>query len=111
MFQGETEGAAVGKRIVLPSSFTGGTRYLMQNYQDAMAICKWAGFPDIFLTFTCNPKWPEFMRYTEAHALKLEDRPDVAVRIFKMKLKQLMTKLKKGHIFGRVKAGMHLCLT
>ncbi|GKD98001.1 DNA helicase PIF1, ATP-dependent, partial [Tanacetum coccineum] len=29
-----------GKRIVLPKTFTGGPRYMMQNYQDAMALCR-----------------------------------------------------------------------
>ncbi|KAI9079854.1 hypothetical protein K1719_038100 [Acacia pycnantha] len=29
-------------RVILPSSFTGGARYMIQNYQDAMAICAWA---------------------------------------------------------------------
>ncbi|KAM3266608.1 hypothetical protein P3L10_003603 [Capsicum annuum] len=48
-----------GKSIILPFLHTGGPRYRAQNYQDAMAICRWAGYPDLFLTFTCNPKWPE----------------------------------------------------
>lgn len=29
----------IGKRIVMPSSFTEGARYMIQNYPDAMAIC------------------------------------------------------------------------
>lgn len=57
--RGDTIAAATGKRIVLPSSFTGGPRYMVQNYQDAMAICRTFGNPDIFMTFTANPKWPE----------------------------------------------------
>ncbi|GAU25167.1 hypothetical protein TSUD_150660 [Trifolium subterraneum] len=57
--RGDTIAAATGKQIVLPSSFTGGPRYMVQNYQDAMAICRTFGNPDIFLTFTANPKWPE----------------------------------------------------
>ncbi|KAI9123500.1 hypothetical protein K1719_004800 [Acacia pycnantha] len=52
VLSGETNGATIGKRIILPSSFTGGARYMMQNYQDAMAICRSEGYPDLFLTFT-----------------------------------------------------------
>ena len=52
-----------GKKVILPSSFTGSPRYMMQNYLDAMAMCKWYGYPDLFITFTCNPKWPEITRY------------------------------------------------
>ena len=57
--QGDSDCSKVGKSIILPSSHTGGPRYRVQNYQDAMAICKWAGYPDLFLTFTRKPKWPE----------------------------------------------------
>jgi hypothetical protein len=32
---------------------------MIENYQDAMAICRWAGYLDLFITFTCNAKWPE----------------------------------------------------
>ncbi|XP_057760779.1 uncharacterized protein LOC130981179 [Arachis stenosperma] len=38
VLSGETTSSSRGKRIVLPSSFTGGPRYMIQNYQDAMAI-------------------------------------------------------------------------
>ncbi|KAK7260437.1 hypothetical protein RIF29_26474 [Crotalaria pallida] len=102
--QGRTEGSSTGKRIILPASFTGGARYMMQNYQDAMAICKWAGYPDIFITFTCNPKWPEITRYLIQRSLKVEDRPDIVARIFRMKLRRLLKLLKDGKVFGPCKA-------
>ncbi|KAI9104363.1 hypothetical protein K1719_022935 [Acacia pycnantha] len=41
--RGETDPSSTGRRVILPSSFTGGARYMIQNYQDAMAICAWAG--------------------------------------------------------------------
>jgi hypothetical protein len=59
VMRGDTTPASIGKRIVLPSTFTGSPRYMIENYQDAMAICRWAGYPDLFITFTCNAKWPE----------------------------------------------------
>jgi len=52
---GDTSVAAIGQRIILPSSFTVGPRHMVQNYQDAMAICRWASYLDAFVTFTCNP--------------------------------------------------------
>jgi len=52
---GDNSATAIGQRIILPSSFTVGPHHMVQNYQDAMAICKWAGCPDAFITFTCNP--------------------------------------------------------
>jgi hypothetical protein len=47
--------AQVGQRIILPASFHGSPRFMMQAYQDAMAIVRSKGIPDVFLTFTCNP--------------------------------------------------------
>ena len=50
-----------GRMVILPSSFQGSPRALLQNYQDAMAIIAKYGKPDLFITFTCNPKWKEVM--------------------------------------------------
>ncbi len=36
----DTSAAAIGQRIILPSSFIVGPRHMVQNYQDAMVICK-----------------------------------------------------------------------
>ncbi len=49
--------AQVGQQIVLPTSFRGSPRFMMQVYQDAMAFVRSKGIPNVFLTFTCNPKW------------------------------------------------------
>ncbi|KAH0713702.1 hypothetical protein KY289_009661 [Solanum tuberosum] len=62
--RGDSDCSMVGKTIILPSSHTGGPRYRAQNYQDAMAICRWARYPDVFLNFTCNPKWPKINAMT-----------------------------------------------
>ena len=50
--RGDTSRKSLGKRIVLPATFIGGPRYMIQNYQDAMAVCRWAGNPNLFITFT-----------------------------------------------------------
>ena len=42
----------IGKIIILPSTFVGSPRYMMQNYQDAMAIVRSQGKPDLFITMT-----------------------------------------------------------
>ena len=102
---GNNDPTSVGKPIILPSSFTGGPRYMKQNYMDAMALCRWYGCPDLFITVTCNPNWPEIARYMREHNLSATDRPDVLTRVFKMKLDQLMHDLKELRLFGRVQAG------
>ena len=35
---GQVGGSQLGKKVILPSSFTGGRRYQHQLYQDAMGI-------------------------------------------------------------------------
>ncbi|XP_054813326.1 uncharacterized protein LOC129313966 [Prosopis cineraria] len=102
---GETQASLTGKRIILPSSFTGGARYMIQNYQDAMAICRWAGYPDLFITFTCNPAWPKIKRYCEKYNLSSTDKADILCRVFKMKLQSLLKTIKDKKIFGTIRAG------
>ncbi|KAK9056489.1 hypothetical protein SSX86_023850 [Deinandra increscens subsp. villosa] len=102
--QGNTQLSNVGQRVILPSSFTGGARYMMQNYLDAMALCKWFGYPDFFITVTCNPKWPEIMRCLLDTTLKPEDRPDILCRLFNIKLDALVKDLKENKTLGVIQA-------
>ncbi|XP_031095203.1 uncharacterized protein LOC115999494 [Ipomoea triloba] len=102
--RGEVQASTQGKWILLPSSFTGGARYMIQNYQDAMAICRHIGYPNLFVTFTCNTKWPEIQRYITKRNLNAEDRPNILCRIFKMKLDCLIKGVKNGELFGPVKS-------
>ena len=32
---------------------------MKERYHDAMAVVRKLGKPDLFVTFTCNPKWRE----------------------------------------------------
>jgi hypothetical protein len=51
--------ASLGRRIILPSSYTGGDRFMQQLFQDSMAIVHHYGQPSLFITFTANPTWDE----------------------------------------------------
>lgn len=76
--RGDVDALCVGKRVILPSSFTGSPRYMQQNYQDCMAVCRNFGSPDLFITFTCNPKWPEIKQYCDKIVnVTPANRPDV----------------------------------
>nr|XP_043611899.1 uncharacterized protein LOC122583573 [Erigeron canadensis] len=102
---GTTDSSSVGKRTVLPSSFTGGQRYMVQNYLDAMALVKAFGYPDLFLTFTCSPKWPGIRRQLKRSvSLKPEDKPTTISRMFKIKLEQFIKDITKEKIFGETVA-------
>ncbi|XP_031096933.1 uncharacterized protein LOC116001185 [Ipomoea triloba] len=81
---------------------------LVQNYQDAMAICRWISYPNLFITFTCNPKWPEIQRYLANLDLKAKDRPDIVCQIFKMKLDDLIKELRSRELFGPVRAVIYI---
>jgi hypothetical protein len=59
---GDNNIAAIRQRIILPSSFTGGPRHMVQHYQHAMAIYRWARCLDAFVIFTFNPQWHEIKR-------------------------------------------------
>ncbi|KAK9665592.1 hypothetical protein RND81_14G122000 [Saponaria officinalis] len=100
---GNTNASFSGSRVIVPSTFPGGHSYMRENYQDTMAICRWNGYPDLFITFTCNPKWPEITRYIREKGLRPEDRPDILSRVFKIKLDELLKDFKHNHIFGRPK--------
>ncbi|XP_027166398.1 uncharacterized protein LOC113766402 [Coffea eugenioides] len=103
--RGDTTPASAGKRLVLPSTFTGGPRYMVQNYQDAIAICRFMGPPDLFITFTCNSNWPEISKgISLIPDQKVVDRPDIVARVFHIKLDQLMNDLTHGQHFGKVMA-------
>ncbi|XP_062183399.1 uncharacterized protein LOC133887455 isoform X2 [Phragmites australis] len=105
---GASTGKDVGIKKMLPSSFIGSKRYMQQNYQDCMAICRVYGPPNKFTTFTCNPKWPEIIE-----AIRFEpgqkpcDRSDMVVRVFHMKLHEYLNDIKEDRIFGPVHAMAH----
>ena len=90
-----------GKRI-LPSSFTGGPRYMAGKYQDAMAVVRKEGKPHLFMTMTCNPMWPEIQENLLPGQCAT-DRPDLIARVFKAKLDQLVN-VELPKLFGRINA-------
>ena len=103
------EGAKAGTAIILPSTFQGSPRAQQQNYQDAMAIVRKCGKPDLFITMTCNPKWKEILESLEPwQKQNPEYRPDLVARVFQLKLKELMHDLKYKEIFGKVIANVHV---
>ena len=45
--------------LILPSSFVGSSKWYHMLYMDAMALPMRFNKPDLFVTMTCNPRWPE----------------------------------------------------
>lgn len=55
-----------GQGFIVPSSFVGSARYMQQNFQDSLVVCRKIGYPDLFLTMMCNPYWDEIFAYDVA---------------------------------------------
>jgi len=99
---------AIGRSVILPSSYIGGPRHNFQRYQDAMAVVRKFGKPDLFITMTANPKWPEIVNYCQARGQAPANRPDITSRVFKMKLDELLTDLIKHGVLGRPAAHLYV---
>lgn len=98
----QSQSLNVEKRFVLPYAFVGGCRYIDQLHFDRMTICVQLGFPDLFITFTCNLIWPEIQRLLKPMNLTVQDCLDIVSRVLKLKLDNLLTNFKKNQIFGRM---------
>ena len=97
----------VGKMIILPSTFIGSPRHMMQSYQDAMAIVRKYGKPDLFITMTTNTNWPEIQENL-LPGQTAADRPDLCARVFDIKKNHLIDLVTKGKLFGETAAHVHV---
>ncbi|POM69486.1 Helitron helicase-like protein [Phytophthora palmivora] len=71
-----------------------------------MAIVRETGAPNLFITMTYNPNWPEIKENLRPGE-KASDRPDVVARVFMQKLKTLNKDLDEG-LLGVVDARIHV---
>ncbi|UYV81761.1 hypothetical protein LAZ67_20002254 [Cordylochernes scorpioides] len=105
--QEHSRGVRIGRIFILPSSFPGSSRAMQQNYQDAMAIVRKFGRPDLFVTFTCNPRWTDIVENLLPNQ-NPSDRPDLVARVFNLKLPQLLHEIISQHLLGVVIARVHV---
>ncbi|UYV76887.1 hypothetical protein LAZ67_14002300 [Cordylochernes scorpioides] len=92
--------ALIGRQVILPSSFVGSPRHMHEYAQDCMTYVRKYGRPDLFITFTCNPEWPEIklMQFPTQGAFV---RHDLVARIFQLKVTKLIDLITKGDVFGK----------
>ena len=73
---------------------------MYQLFQDSMAICHYGHKPDIFLTMTANPNWPEIqealLEFDDGTCQIAADCPDIAAHIFQQKMKALLDDIRGG---------------
>ena len=98
--KGDTNATELGRNISLPSSYTNFPRQMSQLYQDAMTIVRKFGNPDLFITFTCNPLWDEITCSLLLNQ-KATDHPDLIIRVFRQKLRELLNVILKKHVLGK----------
>ncbi|KAJ9544141.1 hypothetical protein OSB04_023848 [Centaurea solstitialis] len=104
---GEVQARRIGQRVVLPTSFSGGPRDMRRRYLDAMTLVQDDEKPDMFLTVTCNPRWPEIV--TELlPGQTAQDRPDLVARVFRAKLEDIKKQVFKSKILGIVKSYVYV---
>jgi hypothetical protein len=97
---GDVLGNNIEQKMILPSPFQGGECAMGQLYHDAMAkVCKF-GKSNIFVTFTCNPKWKEI---TDALLPRqtAKDCLELVIRVFNLKLDALLKDI-KDDVLGNV---------
>ncbi|UYV65486.1 hypothetical protein LAZ67_3004489 [Cordylochernes scorpioides] len=92
--------ALIGRQVILPSSIVVSPRHMHEYAQDCMAYVRKYGRPDLFITFTCNPDWPEIklMQFSTQGAFV---RHDLVARIFQLKVTKLIDLITKGDVFGK----------
>lgn len=62
-----------------------------------MAIRTWAGYPDLFITFTTNPRWLEIEYMLDLMPDGMKTRIEIIDRVFEIKLAELMHDIKHKH--------------
>ena len=77
----------------------GSPKDMSNRYMDALAVVRELGKPSLFITMTCNPKWPEIVE-SLPNGSRAEDHPEIVARVFNQKLKELMEDLTKHHKLG-----------
>ena len=61
------------------------------------------GMPSLFITFTCNPQWPEIIESLPPNT-SADDNFDIVDRVFQLKVKALTDDLYRDGIFGEAVA-------
>uniref|UniRef100_A0A0L8HH64 Helitron helicase-like domain-containing protein n=1 Tax=Octopus bimaculoides TaxID=37653 RepID=A0A0L8HH64_OCTBM len=96
----------VGLPVILPSSCTRGPCYMHENMQVALTYACHCGCFDLFITFTCNPKW----RDIQSHLFPGQNplgRHDIILRVFHLKLKKMIDVIRHGQLSGPVRCFMY----
>ena len=86
------------KESYLPSSVHGSPRHMAALAKNSLVLVSEDGCPHVFLTLTCNPKWPEIVSQL-LDGQTAFDRPDVTAAVFKSRFDQFKKNIRNGKYF------------
>ena len=92
---------ALGRQVILPASHTGSPRDLRERYLNALAMVQVFDKPDLFVTFTCNPRRPE-IRGALMGASSVNDRADIITPAFNLRFQAFLADIWQRSALGRV---------
>ncbi|KAF7694589.1 hypothetical protein CDIK_2130 [Cucumispora dikerogammari] len=84
-----------------PTGFIGSDGYMRERFQHATALVGKFGIPDLFITYSCNPRVPEIVNNIK-NMQPYQGRPDLIVRSFHMRVKNLIDRVYKKSLLGKV---------
>jgi ATP-dependent DNA helicase PIF1 len=91
----------------MPSSYQGGPRSNVQNYQDAMTIAREFGsIPDMFITITMDPNCPVVLRCLEEGQTP-DMRDDIVCKVWQAKLKAILDDILNNQVLGKTVAHVY----
>ena len=90
----------------LPSSVHGSPRHMTALARNALILVSEFGCPHVFITLTCNPKWPEIVSQLLPGQTAF-DRPDVTAAVFKSRLDLMKMNLRNGKYFDGCELTYH----
>ncbi|KIK79948.1 hypothetical protein PAXRUDRAFT_159919, partial [Paxillus rubicundulus Ve08.2h10] len=102
----DVDGNDLGQHIILPSSFTGSSQFMMQNLQDTLALCCHFSGSDLFLMMTANPQWPEVLEALLPGQTPA-DCPDLVTCVFHLKVKALLEDIYTQGVLGHAVAKVY----
>ncbi|XP_022853255.1 uncharacterized protein LOC111374750 [Olea europaea var. sylvestris] len=74
---------------------------------EAMSLVQRYEKPNVFLTMTCNPNWPE-IKHELRHNNEIQNRPNLLVRIFRARLEELKIDLVKRKLLAPIVAYVYV---
>jgi len=87
-----------GEKSFLSQSMHGSRRHLRSLAKNALALVSEFGRPNLFITLTCNPNWPEILEQLLPGQTAF-DRGDVVCQVFYRKLQAVLKNIRAGNYF------------